>query len=53
MNLSLNGKKKKKNQSNLDIKFSIKFDKTILFIKMQNNLKNISSSPNLNKTCLI
>ena len=50
VNLSLN--RKKKNQSYLDIKFSIKFDKTILIIKIQTNLKNISSSPNLNKTCL-
>ena len=51
MNLSLN--RGKKNQSYLDIIFSIKFDKTILIIKIQTNLKNISSSLNLNKTCLI
>ena len=50
MNLSLTGKK---NQRDLDIKFSTNFDKTILIIKIQTNLKNISSSPNLNKTCLI
>ena len=53
MNLSLTGKKKKKNQRDLDIKFSTNFDKTILILKIQTNLKNISSSPNLNKTCLI
>ena len=53
MNLSLTGKKKKKNQRDVDIKFSTNFDKTILIIKIKTNLKNISSSPNLNKTCLI
>ena len=52
MNISLIGKKKK-NQRDLDIKFSTNFDKTILIIKIQTNLENISSSPNLNKTCLI
>ena len=51
MNLSLTGKKK--NQRDVDIKFSTNFDKTILTIKIKTNLKNISSSPNLNKTCLI
>ena len=51
MNLNLTGKKK--NQRDLDIKFSTNFDKTILIIKIQTNLKNISSSPSLNKTCLI
>ena len=50
MNLSLTGKK---NQRDLDIKFSTNFDKTILIIKIHTNLKNISSSPSLNKTCLI
>ena len=50
MNLSLTGKK---NQRDVDIKFSTNFDKTILIIKIKTNLKNISSSPNLNKTCLI